>query len=218
MKIACLHTHEANVAGFEAAAAALGLPEGVLVHAVHPELLAAAEQEGGLTAVVRDRTADALLALVPEADTVLLTCSTLGPAAEAAAARSAIPSLRADAALAAEAVAGGGRVVALCAVATTMAPTARLFSDAAALTGAEVEIRMVAGAWDLFRAGRRADYLAAIATAADAAYREGASIVAFAQASMADVAADVRAGPKPPSSPRAGLRAAVAAAQSSVRR
>ncbi|MBZ9936102.1 aspartate/glutamate racemase family protein [Mesorhizobium sp. BR1-1-16] len=218
MKIACLHTHESNAAGFDAAAAELCLPPGLLVHAVQPELLAEAERKGGLTADVVSRTVEALLALTEGADAVLLTCSTLGPAADDAASRASVPILRADAALAMEAVAGGGRVVALCAVATTIAPTTKLFTEAAAQTGAIVEIRMVDGAWDLFRAGRREDYLAAIAAAADAACREGASIVAFAQASMAGAAALVTAGPRPPSSPLAGLRRAVAAAQSSVLR
>lgn len=218
MKIACLHTHESNVAGFDAAAAELGLPSGLLFHVVRPELLAEAERSGGVTDEVSLRTAKALLALAESADAVLLTCSTLGAAADDAAIRTSVPILRADAALATEAVAAGGQVVALCAVATTIAPTTKLFAVAAARTGATVDIRIVDGAWNLFRAGRREDYLAAIAAAADAAYRDGASLVAFAQASMAGAAARVTAGPTPPSSPLAGLRQAVAAAQSSVRR
>ncbi|SHE97144.1 hypothetical protein SAMN02745157_1344 [Kaistia soli DSM 19436] len=218
MKIACLHTHESNVAGFDVAAAELGLPSGLLLHVVRPELLAEAEKCGGVTDEVSRRTAEALLALAEGADVVLLTCSTLGSAADMAAAEASVPVLRADAALAAEAVAAGGLVVALCAVATTIAPTTKLFAAAAAWTGATVDIRMVDGAWDLFRAGRREDYLTVIAAAADASYRDGASLVAFAQASMAAAASRVTAGPKPPSSPLAGLRQAVAAAQSSVRR
>ena len=218
MKIACLHTHESNVAGFDAAAVTLGLDPAVLSHVVRPDLLALARQEGRLTEAVSRQTAEALLALAEDADVVLLTCSTLGPAAAAAGALAPVPVLRADAALADLAVAGGGRVVALCAVETTLLPTHDLFTAAAARTGATVEVRMVAGAWPLFMAGRRSDYLAAIAAAADAAYRDGASFVALAQASMADAASLVTAGPTPFASPVAGLRQAVAAAQSSVRR
>ena len=42
MKIACLHTAESNVAVFDAAAMALGIPTGVLHHEVRADLLAAA--------------------------------------------------------------------------------------------------------------------------------------------------------------------------------
>ncbi len=74
MRIACLHTAESNVAVFEAAR-----PDGVrLSHAVRPDLLAAAEAEG-LTAAIAAATVEALGAL--DGDAVLLTCSTLGPAA-----------------------------------------------------------------------------------------------------------------------------------------
>ncbi len=55
----------------------------------------------------------------------------------------------------------------------------------------------------------RDGYLAAIARAAEAAYGDGASIVALAQASMAGAADHVRNGPQPLSSPAAGLKSAV---------
>ena len=78
MRIACLHTAECNVAIFEAAR-----PDGVsLRHAVRPDLLAAAEADG-LTPDIAAATAEALAALRDGADAVLLTCSTLGPAAGA---------------------------------------------------------------------------------------------------------------------------------------
>lgn len=87
MRIACLHTAASNAAVFDAAC-----PAGVrLTHAVRPDLLAAAEAAGGLTPEIAAATAEALRGL--EGDAVLLTCSTLGPAAGGA--------LRADAALAA---------------------------------------------------------------------------------------------------------------------
>ena len=64
------------------------------------------------------------------------------------------------------------------------------------------------GAWELFQAGREADYFAMIAEAADAAAGEGAR-VALAQASMAGAAPLARVAPL--TSPIAGLRAMVAA-------
>ena len=172
MKIACLHTAESNVAVFEAAR-----PDGVsLSHAVRPDLLAAAEAEG-LTPAIAAATIEALGAM--DGDAVLLTCSTLGPAAGAAGA------VRADAALADAAVATGGTVEVLCAAPSTLAATAELFGAAAGHTGARVVVRLVPGAWPLFHAGDHAGYAALIARDAETSR---ADVVALAQASMAPAA------------------------------
>ena len=174
MRIACLHTAESNVAIFEAAR-----PDGVsLSHAVRPDLLAAAEAEG-LTPAIAAATAEALGALRDGADAVLLTCSTLGPAAGPAGA------LRADAALAEAAVSGGGTVEVLCAAPATLTATAELFGAAAGRTGARVTIRLVPGAWRLFHEGDHAGYAELIARDAEASR---AGVVALAQASMAPAA------------------------------
>jgi hypothetical protein len=208
MRIACLHTFGSNIAVFEAARPG---PEISLRHEVRSDLLEAAEQGGGLTDEIAARTADALRRLAAEADAVLLTCSTLGPSVAALAAGE-VPVLRVDAALAAGAVRGGGRVVALCSAATTLGPTGALFEEAAADTGATVELRLVPGAWDAFKAGRIPEYHAMIAAAADEAFRDGARTVALAQASMAGAAVLCRDG-TPLESPSVGLAEAVAAAQ-----
>jgi len=174
MRIACLHTAESNVAIFEAAR-----PDGVrLSHAVRPDLLAAAEAEG-LTPAIAAATAQALGALRDGADAVLLTCSTLGPAAGPAGA------LRADAALAEAATAGGGTVEVLCAAPGTLTATAELFGAAAERSGARVTIRLVPGVWALFHAGDHAGYAERIARDAEASR---ADVVALAQASMASAA------------------------------
>jgi len=202
------------VAVFDAAASALGIPSGVLHHEVRADLLAAAERAGGLLDEIAEATRQALLALAPGADAVLLTCSTLGPAVDALA-HAATPILRTDAALAAAAATAaqaGGKIEALCAVETTLGPTARLFMQAAQATGATVKVQLVPGAWALFKAGDTEGYLHTLAKAADSAYAHGASVVALAQASMSGAAGLVTAGARPLSSPRAGLAAAVAAA------
>ncbi|NVD38785.1 Asp/Glu racemase [Ensifer sp. HO-A22] len=208
MIIACLHTADSNCAVFEAAARKLGLASGVLHHTVRPDLLDAAERAGGLTDEIASETAAALSALATHADAVLLTCSTLGPST-AIVGQAPVPVLRIDAALAERAADADGKVVALCAVETTVAPTTALFSEAAKLKGVTFEVRLVACAWKSFKAGDRDGYLAAIAKAADASYDDGASIVALAQASMAGAADLVRRGPCPLTSPEAGLRAAL---------
>jgi hypothetical protein len=97
-------------------------------------------------------------------------------------------------------------------VETTLAPTRALFEQAAAATGAQVEVRLVPGAWALFRNGREELYLAAIAEAADEATRTGATTVALAQASMAGASGLTASAPVPLTSPAAGLAAAIAAA------
>jgi hypothetical protein len=210
MLLSCLHTADSNVAVFDAALSELGRDDVRLRHAVRADLLDRAERDGGLTAAIAAETAAVLGGLAGAADAVLLTCSTLGPAV-ARTTPSTAPVLRVDEALARQAVRQGGTVVALCAVATTVPSTRELFERAAVLTGATIEVRLVPGAWDAFRAGRQEHYLALVAAAADLAFAEGAAAVALAQASMADAVRRCRAG-RPLASPLAGLKAAVAAA------
>jgi hypothetical protein len=209
MRIACLHTIDSNVAVFEAARPDAGVE---LRHQVRADLLAAAEASGGLSRDITAQTVEVLRHLIDGADAVLLTCSTLGPAVAEVEGVPEVPVLRVDGALAEAAVRDGGRVVVLCTAATTMGPTGTLFETAAARTGAKVELRLVPGAWEAFKAGRIADYHAAIAAAADDAFRDGADEVALAQASMAGAAALCREG-VPLESPTVGLAEAVAAAR-----
>ena len=209
-RIACLHTADSNVDVFETAYRELGLDPGValLRHEVRSDLLLDAESAGGLNAEIAKRTEAALLALCHDADVVILTCSTLGPSV-ASLSGQAVPVLRVDEALAERAVQDGGRVVALCAVETTLEPTRALFERAAQKSGATVEIRSCLGAWAAFRGGDR--YVALVADAADEAVRQGASRVALAQASMAGAAKLTRIGVPPLTSPAVGLQAALRA-------
>ena len=205
--IACLHTAASNAGVFDDALRILDAPGVRLAHHAQPDLLAEAEAAGGLTPALAARTAAALQGLAQHAGAVLLTCSTLGPAAEDA--RAAVPVLHTDAALAQEAVRHGGAAVALCAAPTTLEPTRRLFEAAARTTGATVHVQLVPGAWAAFHAGDASRYWSLVAQAADAAAGTG-TVVALAQASMAPAAALALHGPL--TSPAAGLRAAIAAA------
>jgi hypothetical protein len=204
--IACLHTAAGNIAVFDAACP----PGAALTHTLRADLLQDAEEAGGLTEAIAARTAAALQALATQGvDAVLLTCSTVGPGA--ALARAAIPVLRVDAALAETATRGGGQVVVLCAVETTVEPTRAIFAEAAARNGASLDVRLVPGAWAAFRGGDPARYHAIIAAASDAAFAEGAAEVALAQASMSGAVALAK-GRKPLASPPVGLAAVLAAA------
>ncbi|MFL9861534.1 Asp/Glu racemase [Paraburkholderia madseniana] len=214
MRIVCLHTADSNIALFDAAARAAGFEALELTHVVRADLLAAAEQAGGLTDAIASQTREVLLTLKDNTHAVLLNCSTLGPSVnEALAAQAApVPILRADAALAQRAVENGGKVVVLCTASTTLDPTTRVFAQAATHTGADVDVQLVSGAWDHFRADDTAGYLSMIAIAADAAYENGADVVAFAQTSMAGAALLVTGGAKPLTTPAIALAAAVHAA------
>ncbi|RKT20242.1 hypothetical protein B0G69_3517 [Paraburkholderia sp. RAU2J] len=213
MRIACLHTADSHIALFDATARAVS-PTLELMHEVRADLLAAAEQAGGLTEAIAMQTRASLLALRSGSHAVLLTCSTLGPAVDDALAKQCapVPVVRTDAALAQRAVAHGGKVVVLCTASTTLEPTASLFIEAAKGTAAKVDVRLISGAWDLFKEGALPAYFSAVAAAADAAYADGADVIALAQASMTGAAERVTRGAIPLTSPQSGLAAAMAAA------
>ena len=215
-RISCLHTADSNIQVFETARRQLRLDDVVMRHRVRADLLAAAEKAGGAVEPVLQRTAAELGILADGADAVLLTCSTLGPAAALAQVGTRVPVLRVDQALAEAAVKRGGTVIILCAAGTTIAPTRALFERAALLSGAEIEVRLVAGAWERFKAGDESGYLSLVAEAADLAAQEGPASIALAQASMAGAAQLCREA-SPLTSPAVGLAAAVAAAQAAAR-
>ncbi|MGY4533936.1 hypothetical protein ACVW0Y_003072 [Pseudomonas sp. TE3786] len=220
MRIACLHTAESNVAVFNSAAKALGIGLNILLHEVRADLLEAVERSGGLTADVSNATQQALLSLAHHADAVLLTCSTLGPSIEGLAKSTSPKIMRADEALACAAVHAcsvGRKIVVLCAVETTVEPTSRLFMRAAQRSQALIDIRLVSGAWALFKSGDFRGYLAAVAKAVDHAYLDGATVVALGQASMSEAASLVTTGPSPFTSATEGLKASVEAAASHVK-
>lgn len=208
MRIHCLHTAESNIAVFAAAASDLNISPQSMTHHVRADLLQACESAGELTDEVRQLTADCLLELAQHADVVLLTCSTLGSAAELAAQQSLVPILRVDKALAESALAQGGKIHVLYAVETTRAPTQQLFSQLTGFSPENVSFECVEGAWHIYKSGNAEGYLQLIAAAADRAYQAGADVLVLAQASMAGAANLTQFG-TPLSSPECGLRAAM---------
>ena len=190
--LALLHTGEVHVAGFterfqEAA------PDISLRHLVRADLLAAAEAAGGLTPEIAADTATALNAALAEGATcVLCTCSTLGPAVEAAAQEAAAPILRIDRAMAEKAIAESNRVLVVAAVETTIGPTLALLEEVAATAGHDVTFRtlVLPEAWALFQVGDQAGYTTAIADAIREKLGD-ADMVVLAQASMAGAVAEL---------------------------
>jgi len=207
MKIACLHTADSNIAVFNQAAALLDIPEGVLQHHVHADLLAAVMQAGGLTEEITAETAAVLSVLQQQAQAVLLTCSSLGPALDGMTSQSETPLFRVDRALAQKTVRSGGDIVVLCTASSTLTPTRELFMEYATLSGANLDVRLIDGAWALLHSGDMAQYLQTVANAVTDIYQQGDATVALAQASMAPVARYFSTSRQPLTSPTAGLEA-----------
>lgn len=122
------------------------------------------------------------------ADTILVTCSSIGRAVETAATLVDVPVIRVDRAMAERAVATGRRVGVIATLPTTLDPTADLIGRCAAAAGREVAItaRLCDGAFDALMAGDAATHDARVAAALEELATE-VDVIALAQASMARV-------------------------------
>ena len=208
MRVSFLHTIESNKRIFEDAAQNLGVPIDHLHHEVRPDLREAVQRAGTFSAGLMEETTGCLRALAADADVVILTCATLGPAADKIEGLP-VPIVRADAALAAAATKMGSKVVVLCAVNSAIEPTRRLFTQHASGTAASVEVVHVEQLWTLFTNNRIDECFAAIAAAADDAYDAGATVVAFAHPWMAPAVRFTQKGTQPLDSAHAALRTAI---------
>ncbi|ONI71496.1 hypothetical protein BWI15_15050 [Kribbella sp. ALI-6-A] len=179
------------------------------VHVADAELLATAVRDG-VTEEVFARVRQHVRYLIEDgAAAVLVTCSSIGEAVEAAATDAEVPVLRVDAPMAEEAVraAGeGGRIAVLATLRATLGPTGRLLERAAAGTGVTVEATVVDGATDARAAGDQDEHDRLVRAAVESAE---ADAVVLAQASMAQAVAelDVRTF----TSPAGGIAALLAA-------
>jgi hypothetical protein len=145
---------------------------------------------------------------------VLVTCSSIGEAAEAAATAVRVPVVRVDAAMAAEAVAlatrpgAHRRIAVLATLPSTLGPTGRLVQRAArgAVPPVEVGAEVVTGAAEAPERDR-------LVAAAVARVATGADAVVLAQASMAGAAALADVAVPVLSSPAGGVAALLAAVE-----
>jgi aspartate/glutamate racemase len=148
------------------------------------------------------------------ADAVLVTCSSIGEAADDAARGAGIPVLRIDAPMAAEAVriasTAHGRIAVLATLASALGPTERLVARAAGPAGGDLQLTgtIVPGAGDAADAGARDQVEALVAAAIRTAARE-ADVIVLAQASMAAAADRAEVVIPVLSSPAGGVRALV---------
>jgi Asp/Glu/hydantoin racemase len=210
--LAFLHTVVGLAPTFAALADELA-PEADYFHVVDESLLGVTRRLGQLTPRTRKRVLDYLdSAADAGADLVVVTCSSIGPAVDAAAGFVPVPVLRIDEAMADEAAQLGKRVGALATLRTTLEPTAELVERRAREAGREVrvEARVCDGAFEALAAGDRDRH--------DELVREGlralvadVDVVVLAQASMARVTDALPEEERPVpilSSPRLGMERA----------
>ena len=123
------------------------------------------------------------------ADFILVTCSSIGAAVEAAAGLTNVPVLRVDQPMADQAVRTGKRIGVIATLSTTLEPTSDLVKRRAAVAGKEIELQAVLceGAFDALMSGDGAKHDEMVGKA----LRELSAkvdVIVLAQASMARVA------------------------------
>ncbi len=208
MRISFLHTVAANLPLFDEAAVATGLSSANIRHELRADLREAVEERGALTDDLMSQTVERLQSLASQSDVVVLTCATLGPAADGLQ-DAAIPILRADMALPRLVAAMSGRISVLCAAESALASTRRMYEQEAREGSVQPAVIHLPQVWNLFKAGDREACLEAIAASARSEYQAGADIVTFAHPWMAPAAELVTGDKRPLDIPRAVLNMAV---------
>ena len=144
---------------------------------------------GHLTAQISRRVAGYLeSAELAGADYILVTCSSIGPAVEAAAKLNGVPVLRVDQPMADQAVQTGKHIGVIATLRTTLEPTADLIERRAEKAGRQIKLtsRLCEGAFDALMNGDAAKHDALVAGALKE-LSQSADVIVLAQASMARV-------------------------------
>lgn len=117
-----------------------------------------------------------------------MTCSSIGPAVEAAAKLIGVPVLRVDQPMADKAVQTGRRVGVIATLRTTLEPTADLISRRAQKAGKQIELisKLCEGAFDALMSGDAATHDAKVTSALKQLSKQ-VDVIVLAQASMARV-------------------------------
>lgn len=180
MTLTLLHTAELHQRAFDALRDRIA-PGETLRHVVRPDWLARSQ-----AGVPDDVAAEIAQAVAGATGAVLCTCTTIGPAAEAAGA------LRVDWPMMQEAVRSGGDVLMVYTLESTLEPSLALLQRALgeAGQGRDVHLLALTQFWPLFEAGERTAFEAAIAGGVRDAVRDipGLGAVVLAQGSMAGTA------------------------------
>lgn len=205
------HTAAGNAATLEALVAEIA-PDVQVKHVFEQGFLDEAVQTGSMSQELEQRIVERLLAEANAgADLVVLTCSTIGAAADIAKERSSIPIQRIDKAMAEAAVASGPRILVAACLQSTVGPTSDLIRSVAKEQGKQImiEVILLPDAWPILQAGNPEGYAAAIAEGLRPVAPQ-ADVIVLAQASMAKAAELLTDLPIPVlSSPRLGVEAAI---------
>jgi Asp/Glu/hydantoin racemase len=209
-----LHTVRRVIPAFSDLAAELA-PEARQLHFLDESTLPDIIGEGSLTPAIAARVRTLIELARHRCDVVLVTCSSIGPVAEAVVG-GAVPVLRVDLPMADEAVARGRRIGVVATLNSTLGPTSDLLERRAAAAGREVEIRrrLCEGAFEAAGRGcpEEHDRLVLATLRELLAPPEPVEVIVLAQASMAAVAAQLPEASVVPvlSSPRSGVAYAAA--------
>jgi Asp/Glu/hydantoin racemase len=207
--LAMLHTVPGLVTGMETLAAGT-VPGLRVLHYVDESLLQDTIAQGTTPGHVRRRLVNyARYAEESGAQALLVSCSSIGEAATAAADFVSIPVLRIDTPMAELAVASGDRIGVLATLSATLGPTTRLVQDSAKRQNKKPAItaRIVDGAFPALRAGDRAMHDRLVIAAFSELAAE-CDVIVLAQASMARVikhTQDRAGGPIVLTSPDSGM-------------
>lgn len=208
-RLALIHTVSGLVPVFKALCAEL-MPGLDAFNIVDESLLQNTIREDHLSKATMRRVASYIgFAEDAGATGILVTCSSIGPAVDAAQPFATVPVLRVDEAMADEAIRTGERVGVLATLRTTLQPTADLVQRRAAAVGTPIRLttRICEGAFEAINSGDAERH--------DMLVRRGllelsrdADVIVLAQASMARAADSLDAaelGVRVLSSPRSGV-------------
>lgn len=186
--LALIHTSATLVPVFQQLTK-VKLPNADTFNIVDDSLVRQIGAKGGITPDISARVAAYIhSAASGGADFILVTCSSIGPAVEAAASSVKVPVLRVDQPMTDAAVQAGKRIGVIATLPTTLNPTSDLVRRRAAAAGKPVELtpRLVEGAFEALMAGDAAKHDALVGAALKELSTQ-VDVILLAQASMARV-------------------------------
>ena len=187
-KLGLVHTSATLVPLF-AALCKEKLPGVEVFNIADDSLVKGIREAGSITPTISKRVAGYIeSAELAGADYIMVTCSSIGPAVEAAAKQRGVPVLRVDLPMAEQAVQTGRRIGVVATLRTTLEPTADLISRRAVAAGKQIELtaRLAEGAFEALMSGDAATHDAKVAALLRELSQQ-VDVIVLAQASMARV-------------------------------
>ena len=167
-----------------------------LVHFEDSSLIKDVISQGSVSGDICDRVMEHLASAdKTDADCIMVTCSSLGPAVDAAKDKFTKPILRVDQPLADRAVALGAKIGVVATLITTLVPTTELIDRSAKKVGKKIEIvtELCDKAFDAFLSGNYQQHDAAVLDAVKRLASQ-VDVIVLAQASMARIIGNLAPG------------------------